>query len=108
MQTPLATSLSDENRRAPRLRCFRGGRCVFNKGFSDLNVLVRNISSTGAKLTGDELKILPREFELQISDGLGSFAKHLVQRVWSNQDSVGVIFIDAARSIDGTTASGDT
>jgi len=70
---------------------------VFNKGCSDLSVLIRNISSTGAKLCGDELFCLPEEFELHIHDGFGGFTSHWVKRVWARADSVGVAFIDAAR-----------
>jgi hypothetical protein len=69
---------------------------VFNNGCSDLNVLVRNISSTGAKLCGDELHCLPEEFELRIHDGFGAFTSRRVKRVWTRADSIGVAFIDAA------------
>ena len=93
-----------EKRRAPRARCLREGRCVFNKGNSILSVLVRNISSTGARLSGDELICLPDEFELLISDGFGVFASHWVKRVWSHSDMVGVAFIDSAHA--GATTSG--
>lgn len=95
---------SSDKRRAPRTRCLREGRCVFNKGNSILTVLVRNISSTGAKLSGDELICLPDEFELLINDGFGVFASHWVKRVWSRSDMVGVAFIDSAR--EGAAASG--
>ena len=73
----------NEKRRAPRTRCLREGHCVFNNGCSDLNVLVRNISSTGAKLCGDELHCLPEEFELRIYDGFGAFTSRRVKRVWT-------------------------
>jgi hypothetical protein len=72
---------------------------VFNKGCSDLSVLIRNISSTGAKLCGDELLCLPEEFELRIHDGFGAFTSHWVKRVWSRADSVGVAFIGSARQL---------
>jgi len=58
-------------------------------------VVVRNISSTGARLSGNELICLPDEFELQIHDGFGAFASHRVKRVWSRADSIGVAFIDS-------------
>lgn len=70
---------------------------MFNNGSSDLNVLVRNISSTGAKLCGDELFCLPEEFELRIHDGFGAFTSRRVKRVWARADSIGVVFVDAAR-----------
>jgi hypothetical protein len=92
-----AGAASNERRRAVRTRCLREGSCVFNKGCSILNVVVRNISATGAKLTGDELICLPEEFELKINEGFGVFASHRVKRVWSRADAIGVAFIDSAR-----------
>jgi hypothetical protein len=96
MPTPLAGPPAIEHRRAPRTRCLREGRCIFNKGCSDLTVLVRNISATGAKLIGGELHFLPDEVELQISDGAGGGVSRRVKRVWSKPDSMGVVFLDAA------------
>jgi hypothetical protein len=86
--------VSNDMRRAPRSRCLREGRCVFNKGFSDLNVLVRNMSSTGAKLAGDELHCLPEEFELRVHNGFGAFTSYWVKRAWAKADTIGVAFID--------------
>jgi hypothetical protein len=96
MPTPLAGPPIIERRRAPRTRCLREGRCIFNKGCSDLTVMVRNLSATGAKLTGDELHFLPDEFELQMSDGVGGVVSRRAKRVWSKPDSMGVVFVDAA------------
>ncbi len=98
MPTQNTSLTSNEKRRATRTRCLRQGHCVFNNGCSDLSVLVRNISSTGAKLCGDELLCLPEEFELHIHDGFGGFASHWVKRVWTRADSIGVAFIDTARA----------
>jgi hypothetical protein len=80
------------------MRCLREGRCVFNKGNSILNVMVRNLSSTGAKLTGDELLCLPDEFELQISMSPEPPASRWVKRVWGRGDAIGVAFVDAPES----------
>jgi hypothetical protein len=79
----------------------REGHCIFNNGFSDLSVLVRNISATGAKLTGDELHFLPDQFELRMSDGLGGVVTRRAKRMWSKPDSMGVVFLDAARDPSG-------
>ena len=54
------------------MRCLRAARCVFNRGYSDFTVMVRNVSATGAKLSGDELFRLPDEFELQIANTAGA------------------------------------
>jgi hypothetical protein len=99
MNTPTEDTgaASNDKRRALRTRCLREGRCVFNNGCSILSVFVRNISATGAKLTGDELFCLPEEFELKINDGFGVFDSLRVKRVWSRADTIGVVFLDSAR-----------
>lgn len=88
-----------EKRRAARTRCLRAARCVFNRGYSDLTVLVRNISATGAKLTGDELFCLPDEFELQMASPSGAVMARWVRRVWSRPDSIGVEFLEPERKL---------
>ncbi len=88
-----------EKRRAPRARCLRAARCVFNNGCSDFSVLVRNVSATGAKLTGDDLFLLPDEFELQIANAAGAATARRVRRVWSRPDSIGVEFLEPERAL---------
>lgn len=88
-----------EKRRASRTRCLRAARCVFNKGYSDLSVLVRNISATGAKLTGDELFCLPDEFELHVATPAGVVTARRVRRVWTRADSIGVEFLEPEREL---------
>jgi PilZ domain len=101
MNTPGETSAGPvaEKRRAPRTRCLRPARCVFNRGYSDFTVLVRNISATGAKLTGDELFRLPEEFELQMADAAGAAVARRVRRVWSRADSIGVEFLEPEHAL---------
>ena len=96
MNPPGETSagLAVEKRSAPRARCLRAARCVFNNGCSDYSVLVRNVSATGAKLTGDELFRLPEEFELQMANATGAATARRVRRVWSRTDSIGVEFLE--------------
>ncbi|MFZ1963266.1 MAG: PilZ domain-containing protein [Roseiarcus sp.] len=106
MPTDDAGAAATERRRALRTRCLREGRCVFNNDCSILNVLVRNISATGAKLTGSELICLPDEFELQVNDGNGVFVSRRVRRIWSHADAVGVAFVDSER--ERSLASGPT
>ena len=83
-----------EHRRAPRTRCLRQARCVFHKGFSVLDVTVRNASATGARISGDELICLPDEFELGIHDGYGEYKMRRVRLVWRREKMAGVQYID--------------
>ena len=88
-----------EKRHASRTRCLREARCVFNNGFSDYTALVRNISATGAKLTGEDLFRVPEEFELQMINSAGVATARRVRRVWTRTDSIGVEFLEPERTV---------
>ena len=94
MDAAQSKTFPNERRRAPRLRCYRQARCVFNDEKSDLDVLIRNISSTGACVFGAEFICLPDEFELWIHDGFGHYTKRKVRRVWTHVDQAGLVFVD--------------
>jgi len=85
-----------ERRRAPRARGLRQAICLFNGGRSALEVLVRNVTKAGVRITGDELICLPDEFELRIHDGYGHYNSRRVRRVWSRGNAAGLTFLDTA------------
>ena len=88
-----------DKRRAKRGRCLRPARCVFNTSGSNLSVMVRNISATGAKLVGDGLFRLPEEFELLTNTGSGAMSSRRVRRMWIREDSIGVAFLEPEREV---------
>jgi hypothetical protein len=94
-----------EKRRAPRNRCLRPARCVFNNGYSNFSVMVRNISITGARLAGDGLFSLPDEFELQMTNAAGALTARRVRRAWSRPDSIGVEFLEPERELAPAAAA---
>ena len=94
-----------DKRRASRARCLRAARCVFNNGCSDFSALVRNVSATGARLTGEDLFRLPEEFELQMANAAGAATARRVRRVWSRPDSIGVVFLEPERALPSAPAS---
>jgi hypothetical protein len=83
-----------EKRRMARARAFRRARCVFNAGGSTLDVTLRDISPTGARISGDGLIGLPRSFEVQILDGFGGYSSRQARVVWTRGGTAGVEFID--------------
>jgi hypothetical protein len=85
---------SAEKGRSPRVRRLRQARCVFNNGSSSLDVTLRNISVTGANITGDALICLPPTFELQIHDGFGGYSGRHARLVWSRGATAGIEFTD--------------
>src|SRR5919205_2083830 len=56
----------DDKRTTPRLRSFLKGRVLFNGGQNSLECLVRDLSSTGARLELSASVTLPDRFDLYL------------------------------------------
>ncbi len=82
-----------EKRHNVRARRFRQARCAFHDGTSVLDVTLRDVSATGARIVGDVLIGLPETFELRILDGFGGYVARKARLVWSHGNSAGVEFI---------------
>ncbi len=83
-----------EKRRDFRSRRLRRALCVFNHGSSSLDVTVRNISPTGARIAGDALICLPPTFEFRILDDVGGYSARQARLVWCKGATAGVEFVD--------------
>lgn len=81
--------VDDDNRRAPRMRSLIGAKIVFNSGGSVLDCVVRNLSTTGARLQIENALSAPSVFELAMSDG-----RHMSCTVmWRKAGAIGVHFV---------------
>lgn len=70
MQARMNTDLPDPNRRgARRNRTLRGGRIIFNAGYSAFECTVRDLTPDGAKLRFGEAAGVPNHFELELEPG---------------------------------------
>ncbi len=78
-----------EHRRESRQRVFLKGRITFNNSASSLDCLVRDLSTTGARLAMSETTTLPEAFELYIAQKDKTYRATLR---WRREDGVGVIF----------------
>jgi hypothetical protein len=83
-----------QKRIAARNRCLRTARFVFNGGNSSLDATVRNISRTGAQLLSPDMRIVPDEFLLIISNGAGSYDRRQARKIWMRAGAMGVAFVD--------------
>ena len=83
-----------EKRRTHRTRQLRQASCVFNEGTSVLDVTLRNISPTGARIVGHELIFLPKTFEFRVQDNLGGYSSRRARLVWTDGATAGLEFID--------------
>lgn len=82
-----------EHRREIRQRTFLKGRIIFNKGASTMDCLVRDMSSSGARLALTETSTLPESFELYIPQKEKTYRASLC---WRRADGIGVNFVDDA------------
>lgn len=83
------------NRRATeRQPSFLGGTIIYNRHRWSTPCIVKNLSSTGAKLTAKNLPVLPDSFELHVPQKNATYNVHLK---WRAGDVIGV-------EIDGIAA----
>jgi hypothetical protein len=78
-----------EARRSERVKTLLGAKIIFNNRMSVVDCVVRNISSSGAKLALTDSLPIPGEFELRIPQKGCSYRARLV---WRNSEGVGVEF----------------
>ncbi|TXM65229.1 PilZ domain-containing protein [Methylobacterium sp. WL103] len=85
--------MSSEHRNETRQRVFLKGRIVFNNGASSMDCLVRDFSSSGARLALSESSTLPEVFDLYIPQKDRTYRSTLR---WRRADGVGITFADEA------------
>ena len=78
-----------EHRRETRQRVFLKGRIVFNNGSSSFDCLVRDMSSSGARLVMSDATTLPEAFDLYIPQKDRTYRATLR---WRREDGIGVTF----------------
>jgi hypothetical protein len=78
-----------DKRTSPRLRSFLKGRVLFNGGQSSLDCLIRDMSSTGARLEISASVTLPDRFDLYLPHRDETCRVHLQ---WRRAGQIGVAF----------------
>lgn len=100
-QTALAVALPEadagEARRAPRRRVLKAGRISFQGNFSTFDVMIRDLSDSGAKLKLTQPFIVPQTFELLIlNTNTGQTERRPCVKRWQDSIHVGTEFLDTA------------
>tara|TARA_R110000787_G_scaffold16825_3_gene52895 strand:+ start:12020 stop:12343 length:324 start_codon:yes stop_codon:yes gene_type:complete len=81
-------------RRAPRQRTLKAGRIAINALTSTFEVLIRDMSQTGARLVMSDVYLLPEYFDLIVlNPNTGRSSRTHCQLVWQKALVVGVKFI---------------
>ena len=93
-----------EHRKETRQRVFLKGRIVFNNGSSSFDCLVRDMSSSGARLVMSDATTLPEAFDLYIPQKDRTYRATLR---WRREDGIGVTFDEPARTGAGSAAAPD-
>jgi hypothetical protein len=78
-----------EARRSERVRTLLGAEIIFNNRRSTISCVIKNISSTGAKLALADARTVPNEFELYIPQKGRSYRARLVRY---DSEGIGVEF----------------
>lgn len=79
-----------EHRRERRQRVLKGGRIVFNGGFSVLDCRIKNLNSGGAMIELESLLGIPQHFDLIVEHG----KPRPCRVVWKTDRRMGVAFED--------------
>ena len=82
-----------DKRPSPRTRRLRRAQCVFNNGTSLLDVTLRDISASGARVVGDGVAFLPKTFDLRILEADGAYSTRRARIVWTDGKAAGLEFI---------------
>lgn len=86
----MASTLTAERRGDYRRRALMGGSIRFRTRDGVLSCTVRNISTTGAKLSLDCAAWLPENFELEISH---QDVRVNARAVWRTESEIGIAFL---------------
>jgi hypothetical protein len=65
---------------------------------SALRVVVRNISTCGARMEGAEIVAAPELFDLVIKRDSGATERRRARRIWRIEQAMGVNFVDRLRA----------
>lgn len=79
----------DNKREEPRMRRLKEGRIIFNSKKSLMSCIVRDASSTGARVTVGEPYLVPHEFEFAVQGQTPRPAR----KIWIRQNEMGLQFL---------------
>jgi len=84
-----------DKRASDRIRSFLRAQIIFNNRMTTIDCIVKNISSTGARVALSDTLAVPTEFDIYIPQRGRS---HHARLVWRDKDSIGIDFIDVPQA----------
>ena len=85
-----------EQRRLPRQRVLKGAIIFFNQERSSVDCVVRNLTTTGARLALESTNFVPDRFDLLIKQEHQLYPAELV---WRGAKDIGIRFTGAPRKL---------
>jgi hypothetical protein len=82
--------MEDKARHSDMIRTFLRAQIIYNNGLTTIDCLVKNISSTGAKIAISESMSVPAEFDLCIPQKNKTYHARMA---WRDASAIGVDFI---------------
>jgi hypothetical protein len=96
-------------RRSQRIKTLKSGRIEFNGTFSTLDVTIKEMSETGARLKLSTTFIVPPTFQLLIlNTNTGIRERRSCETRWQRGDLVGARFIDPSEIAPASSARAAT
>lgn len=92
MNAEMPNAAATDKRGSDRIRSFLRAQIIFNNRMSTIDCIVKNISSTGARVALDDTLAVPTEFDIYIPQRGRS---HHARLIWRDKDAIGIDFIDA-------------
>lgn len=89
-QSDMPADRDEERRRSPRRRVLKSGLASYNKDYTTVPCVMRNINADGARLDFDELAAVPSTFTLHV--GIDGYRIEC-ERVWREGKACGVRFV---------------
>ena len=80
-----------EHRKSHRSRTYLGGRIAFDRRFSTMDCLVRNLSANVARVVFTNMVTVPDELELTITHKARTFRARMV---WRQHEEAGLVFLE--------------
>ena len=80
-----------EARQGERVRALLRARIIFNNRNSTIDCLIKNISTSGAKISLGNTISVPSEFDLEVPQRARTYRARIV---WRDAEALGVTFIE--------------
>src|SRR3954447_21492572 len=86
----LSERVMEERRAIPRTRILKGARIILNRRSSTISCIVRNLTTSGARLDIASTAGIPAKFELSFENRC--LSRRSCRVVWRGDDKIGVAF----------------